>query len=158
MAKPLGEHEGKKYLRKIRGRDPRDPNRRVEVLIDIYDVIVCFAVTCPGRQQAIKKLLATGERGKGDQLADLIGADAALSRAIELQQDRRDANTSTVSHKPIVLNTHPRFEEETANRQHRTPQSDGGLIVIDGADELIPFPPPATVGEASPTTHDGTHV
>ena len=82
MAKPIDQHEGKKYLRKI--RDARDPENFVWV--DVYAVLVAWGITCPGRQQAIKKLLCAGERGKGDALADLIGADAALSRAIDLQK------------------------------------------------------------------------
>jgi len=84
MAKPINEHEGKKYLRLIKSAVQGEG----AVLVDVYAVIEAFQVTCPGRQQAIKKLLMTGQRGKGDTLADLIGADAALSRAIELQRER----------------------------------------------------------------------
>jgi hypothetical protein len=82
--KNIKQHEGKKYLRKILPADGiGNP-----IYIDVYSVIEAFGVTCPGRQQAIKKLLCAGLRGKGDELADLIGADAALSRAIELQRAR----------------------------------------------------------------------
>ena len=45
-------------------------------------------MTCPARAHAIKKLLCCGGRGKGDALADLLGAEAAVSRAIELQRVR----------------------------------------------------------------------
>jgi hypothetical protein len=60
--------------------------------VDVYAVIEAFDVRCPGRQQAIKKLLCAGLRGKGSQVEDLIGADAALSRAVELQRSREAAN------------------------------------------------------------------
>jgi hypothetical protein len=81
--KGIRSHEGKKYLRKI-----RSPVDGAVIEVDVYAVLVAFAVTCPGRQQAIKKLLCAGERGKGTALADLIGADAALARAIQLQRDQ----------------------------------------------------------------------
>jgi hypothetical protein len=67
---------------------PETPSKFVEV--DVYEVLIAWAVTCPGRQQAIKKLLCAGQRGKGDELADLIGADAALSRAIDFQKRRHE--------------------------------------------------------------------
>jgi len=47
-------------------------------------VLVAFAVTCPARQHAVKKLLCSGLRGKGDELADLREAIDALHRAVEL--------------------------------------------------------------------------
>lgn len=79
----INEHEGSKYLRKIRSAVTSD-----SIQIDVYAVLEAFAVTCPARAHAIKKLLCAGGRGKGGQLADLIGADAAVSRAIELQKAR----------------------------------------------------------------------
>lgn len=88
MAKPIGDHEGKKYLRTI-----CSAVNEGTVLIDVYAVLEAFNVTCPGRQQAIKKLLCAGLRQKGSQLEDLIGADAALSRAIELQKAREKVTT-----------------------------------------------------------------
>ena len=86
MRKSIEAHEGAKYLRTI--RDATNDSHTAQV--DVYAVLVAFNVLCPGRQQAIKKLLCAGLRGKGSQLDDLIGADAALSRAIELQK-RREA-------------------------------------------------------------------
>lgn len=83
MSKPIVEHEGKKYLRTI--YSPVDGSG---IEIDVYAVLEAFNVHCPGRQQAIKKLLCAGLRGKGSQMQDLVGADAALSRAIELQKQR----------------------------------------------------------------------
>lgn len=88
---PITEHEGRKYLKKIwpaakmvgDGTVPDDP-----ILVDVYCVIEAFKVTCPGRQQALKKLLMAGDRGKGDAVADLIGAQAAINRAIELARQR----------------------------------------------------------------------
>lgn len=84
----ITKHEGKKYIRTIHeavlaeGR----PVRSVE--IDVYCVLEAFDVRCPAVAHAIKKLLAPGQRGKGDRLADLRGAVAALHRAIDLERVR----------------------------------------------------------------------
>ena len=77
-------HEGNKYLRRIESAVV--PGESVGV--DVYSVLEAFAVTCPARQHAIKKLLCAGLRGKGNQLDDLIGAVAAIGRAIELERAR----------------------------------------------------------------------
>lgn len=77
------KHEGKKYLRKI-----VSPVDGASIEVDVYAVLEAFRVTCPARAHAVKKLLAAGERGKGSAMADLVGADAAVQRAIQLQQDR----------------------------------------------------------------------
>lgn len=77
----IREHEGKKYLRTIR---PATGSEQA-IDIDVYCVIVAFKVTCPATAHAIKKLLCGGERGKGDRLADLNGAKAAIERAIQLE-------------------------------------------------------------------------
>jgi len=58
--------------------------------IDVYAVLDAFQVTCPARQHAIKKLLCTGLRGKGDTLRDLREAKASVQRAIELEQVRAE--------------------------------------------------------------------
>jgi hypothetical protein len=83
----ITEHEGKKYLRTV-----IDPITHCAIQADVYAVLDAFNVTCPGRQQAIKKLLCTGQRGKGDELEDLMGALAALNRAIELCKTRNTEN------------------------------------------------------------------
>lgn len=73
------EHTGSKYKRTFKG-----------VTLDVYDTIELWAVTCPARQHAIKKLLCAGERGKNDTLADLKEARDAVTRAIELQLLREE--------------------------------------------------------------------
>ncbi len=83
----ISEHEGKKYLREMRSASKED-DRRIEV--DVYEVLKAFNVTCPATQHCIKKLLAAGQREKGDRLADLKGAMAALNRAIDFAE--RDLN------------------------------------------------------------------
>lgn len=84
------KHEGAKYLRKIRCRAA--DGTRPAMLVDVYDVLTAFGVTSHAVGHAVKKLLCPGQRGKGDYLADLIGAQAALSRAIEdAQEDLKDA-------------------------------------------------------------------
>jgi hypothetical protein len=83
---PIEKHSGSKYLRRI--------NSSIEkgefVKADVYAVLEAFQVTCPARQHAIKKLLATGLRDKGSQLQDLKEALDAVSRAVELQQGREE--------------------------------------------------------------------
>ena len=82
----IREHEGSKYLRKIFSATERRYGVAREVLgeVDVYCVLLAFGVTCPARQHAIKKLLCAGLRNKGDERADLVGALAAVNRAVEL--------------------------------------------------------------------------
>lgn len=84
MPKSINEHEGQKYLRIIQSAIV--PGDYLDV--DVYAVLEAFKVTCPARAHAIKKLLCCGNRDKGSEMADLIGAEAAVARAIELQRDR----------------------------------------------------------------------
>jgi hypothetical protein len=79
-ARPITHHGGRKYLRTIR---PAIPGSGEPIQIDVYCVINAFAVTCPATAHAIKKLLCAGQRGKGDELADLRGAMDALWRAYD---------------------------------------------------------------------------
>lgn len=85
-SEPITSHEGSKYLRVIHDAAPNLPADEGAIHVDVYAVLVAFGVTCPARQHCLKKLLCAGTRGKGDELADLIGAEAALNRAIELQE------------------------------------------------------------------------
>lgn len=54
--------------------------------VDVYAVLDAFDVACPARQHAIKKLLCTGIRGKGDVMQDLREARDAITRAIQMQE------------------------------------------------------------------------
>lgn len=83
MPKPPSEpfnKSGEKYLRGV----PCSVNGR----IDVYAVLDAFAVTCPARQHAIKKLLCSGIRGKGNAIQDLTEARDAVDRAIQMEIDR----------------------------------------------------------------------
>ena len=53
-------------------------------MVDVYDVLVAFGVTCPARAHAIKKLLCAGLRDKGPELQDLEEAASAVFRAVDL--------------------------------------------------------------------------
>jgi hypothetical protein len=77
---PAFNTSGSKYLRKMIAL--------VDGCADVYAVIVAFAVTCPARQHAIKKLLCTGLRGKGDSMQDLKEARDAIDRAMQLEAAR----------------------------------------------------------------------
>lgn len=72
---------GSKYLRDI----ILTPDGKV----DVYAVLIAFLVTCPARAHAIKKLLCSGIRGKGDVIQDLTEARDAITRAIELETKRK---------------------------------------------------------------------
>ena len=80
---PIENHEGNKYL-----RDIKSATRDLSMYVDVYAVLEAFGVTCPARQHAIKKLLCCGLRGKGSELDDLVGALAAVNRAVEMQKKR----------------------------------------------------------------------
>lgn len=62
-----------KYQRNIKG-----------VIIDVYDILKAYGVTCPGTQHAIKKLLMPGDRGHKDQITDLKEARSSIDRSIQL--------------------------------------------------------------------------
>ena len=71
---------GSKYLRTMRCL--------VDGKADVYAVLDAFSVTCPARQHAIKKLLCSGIRGKGDVVQDLGEAMDAVARAIQMEKAR----------------------------------------------------------------------
>ena len=95
----INDHEGSKYLREIRSVAPLPtggghPNR---CMVDVYAVLLAFDVTDQPVGHAIKKLLCAGSRGKGDRLADLKGALAAVSRAVEQEEARLVFETPAVA-------------------------------------------------------------
>ena len=71
---------GSKYLREMRCL--------VDGHADVYAILEAFGVQCPARQHAIKKLLCSGIRGKGDSLQDLNEARDAIDRAIQMEVSR----------------------------------------------------------------------
>lgn len=68
-----------KYNREIRNKENQS------IVVDVYDVLVAFKVTCPARAHAVKKLLCAGIRGKGDSIQDLTEAVMAVERAREIE-------------------------------------------------------------------------
>lgn len=62
-------------------------------VMDVYDVLVAFGVTCPARQNAVKKLLCSGQRGYKDSLTDLREAAVNIERAIQIVRDTDDSQT-----------------------------------------------------------------
>jgi hypothetical protein len=71
---------GSKYLREV--------PCAIDGKIDVYAVLDAFNVTCPARQHAIKKLLCTGIRGKGDVIQDLREARDAIDRSIQMHESK----------------------------------------------------------------------
>ena len=85
MAENGFNSSGSKYLRNI--------PCLVEGKADVYAVLDAFNVTCPARQHAIKKLLCSGIRGKGDTLQDLQEANDAITRAIQMEETKTHAES-----------------------------------------------------------------
>lgn len=79
----MSQHSGSKYYRPIGDVDSGET-----VIVDVYQVLEAFDVTCPARQHAIKKLLCSGLRDKGTAGQDLHEARDAITRAIALQAQR----------------------------------------------------------------------
>jgi len=81
----MSEPSGNKYHRKIKSVE----DIAGFTTADIYSVLEAFDVSCPARQHAIKKLLCSGIRGKGDTMQDLTEARDAVDRAIVLEMQRQ---------------------------------------------------------------------
>jgi gentisate 1,2-dioxygenase len=79
------DHTGNKYHRRIKSVE----DIAGFTTADVYSVLDAFEVQCPARQHAIKKLLCSGIRGKGDTMQDLIEARDAVERAIVLERQRK---------------------------------------------------------------------
>lgn len=77
---PKFNESGSKYLREV--------VCVVGSKIDVYAVLEAFDVHCPARQHAIKKLLCSGIRGKGNASQDLKEARDAIDRAIQMHESR----------------------------------------------------------------------
>lgn len=59
-----------------------------KIVVDVYDVLIAFNVICPARAHAIKKLLCTGIRGKGDSMQDLTESVMAIERSLDIERNR----------------------------------------------------------------------
>lgn len=84
----MSQHTGSKYHKTI--ADVR--NMTNKILVDVYSVIRAFRVDDPAAAHAVKKLLMPGQRGKGSEVEDYVGAaDACIeaARAAEAQGDPR---------------------------------------------------------------------
>ena len=55
------------------------------VIVDVYDVLFAFRVTNPAIAHCIKKLLCPGRRHQKTKRQDLLEAEVALTRAIDLE-------------------------------------------------------------------------
>jgi len=82
---------GNKYHRTIHSLQDRTSS----VVVDVYSVLDAFNVTCPARAHAVKKLLCSGIRGKGDTMQDLDEARYSIVRALELEDRRQSAKKVT---------------------------------------------------------------
>ena len=76
-----------KYQKSVVGIDPVT-GKSVVSIIDVYDVLEAFGVTCPAMAHAIKKALMPGKRGAKDFYKDANEVLESTGRSIELQQGR----------------------------------------------------------------------
>lgn len=74
---------GSKYHRTIT-QTIRGETHRCSIVVDVYDVLRAFNVTCPAAQHAVKKLLCPGLRGQKTAEQDIEEAANSCRRAIEL--------------------------------------------------------------------------
>ena len=80
-----------KYKRTIKTIDAYDANGKpvkIDVDVDVYDVIRAYAVVSGPLQHALKKVLAAGQRGHKDTLQDLRDIIASVEREIEMQEGK----------------------------------------------------------------------
>ena len=79
-----------KYKRTIKTIDAYDANGKpvkIDVDVDVYDVIRAYGVVSGPLQHALKKVLAPGQRGHKDTLQDLRDIIASVEREIEMQKE-----------------------------------------------------------------------
>lgn len=69
------------------------------VWVDVYDVIEAYKVKCPAIQHALKKLLATGNRGHKDYMTDLNESIDSIERGIQLEEARQPSSPITLDSK-----------------------------------------------------------
>ena len=74
---------GNKYHRTITQTIAGDTHG-CSVVVDVYDVLRAFGVTCPALQHAAKKILCPGLRGQKTAAQDISEAANSCRRAIEL--------------------------------------------------------------------------
>ena len=80
--------KGEKYRKTIVGKaiNTGAIEKYEAVIVDVYDVLVAFKVTDPAIAHAVKKLLATGQRGHKDKMTDLKEAHWQLERAMQIEE------------------------------------------------------------------------
>ena len=80
--------KGEKYRKTIVGKTINTGaiKKYEAVVVDVYDVLVAFKVTDPAIAHAVKKLLATGQRGHKDKMTDLKEAHWQLERAMQTEE------------------------------------------------------------------------
>lgn len=80
--------KGEKYRKTIVGKTINTGaiKKYEAVVVDVYDVLVAFKVTDPAIAHAVKKLLATGQRGHKDKMTDLKEAHWQLERAMHIEE------------------------------------------------------------------------
>lgn len=83
------QHGGTQHFNKSGSKYLREMQCLVDGKADVYAVLEAFNVTCPARQHAVKKLLCSGIRGKGDTMQDLKEARDAIDRAIQMESCRQ---------------------------------------------------------------------
>lgn len=77
--------KNKKYNKKITGICPKT-GKRVTIIVDVYDVLKAFKVTCPALQHIGKKILNAGSRGHKGLQEDTVDIVTGALRAVEINK------------------------------------------------------------------------
>jgi len=79
------------YVPQVRRSTANKYQREIKpgVVVDVYDVLEAFNVTCPALAHGIKKLLMPGARGAKSAEQDKREALASITRSIELDTLRK---------------------------------------------------------------------
>lgn len=139
--RPIQKHGGSKYVRAI-----RDVDGVHGCYVDVYAVIRAFKITCPGLQQAIKKILCAGLRGKGDRVSDIKETFDALFRALQFaEHDQKEEQEALDKLKETALKAASITKEPDGTTKVRyditpvpIPVEGVGPVVMTGSVERLP--------------------
>ncbi len=96
----LARHSGRKYIRRIWATGIVATEMGF-VDVDFYDIVNGLGIHNPAVQHALKKLMYTSQRAKGDVVQDLREARDAISRAIEMAEHQKfECATTTEEYIP----------------------------------------------------------
>jgi hypothetical protein len=120
----IRKHSGSKYLRTILPAIDKDEDgsKWYPTIIDVYCILDAFPCSAPVGH-AVKKLLCMGIRGKGNALQDLKEARDAITRAIQLEEQKGEQKEN-VGKKNVIVSAGsiPKFPEDVKPESIYSPE------------------------------------